>query len=142
MTAAAIGDTVQVHYTLTNDGGNVLDSSRGREPLKVTLGEGGVIPGFERALVGMDEGQTKTVKVDAADAYGQWQEALVHEVPRSQLPDGLDLEVGRQLSGTDQQGRTMILTVHELADETVKLDANHPLAGQDLTFEVEIVSVA
>jgi peptidylprolyl isomerase len=141
MTTAAIGDTVQVHYTLTSDAGEVLDSSRGRDPLEVTIGGGSVIPGFEQALVGMAEGQTKQVTLEAADAYGRWQEELVHEVPRSQLPDGLELEVGRQLSGTDQEGRTLVLTVRELADETVKLDANHPLAGQELTFDLEVVGV-
>jgi len=141
MTTAAIGDTVRVHYTLTSGAGQILDSSRGRDPLEVTIGGGSVIPGFEQALVGMSEGQTKQVTVEAADAYGRWQEELVHEVPRSQLPDDLDLEVGRQLSGTDQEGRTLVLTVRELADETVKLDANHPLAGQELTFDLEVVGV-
>ena len=120
----------------------MLDSSRDGQPLEVTIGGGRVIPGFERALVGMTEGETKTVTIEAASAYGTWQDALVQEVPRSKLPGELDLEVGRQLTGTDPEGRTVVLTVHELADETVKLDANHPLAGQDLTFELEVVSVA
>lgn len=139
MTAAAMGDTVRVHYTLTSDDNEVLDSSRDREPLEVTIGQGRVIPGFEKALVGMEEGETKSVTVEAADAYGAWQEGLVHEVPRSQLPGDLDLEVGRRLTGTDPEGRTVALTVREVAPDRVKLDANHPLAGKDLRFELERV---
>ncbi len=141
MTTAALGATVQVHYVLTGERGDVLDSSRSGEPLEVTIGGGRVIPGFERALVGMAEGETKTVTIEASDAYGSWQDALVQEVPRSQLPGELDLEVGRRLTGTDPEGRAVVLTVHEVADDTVKLDANHPLAGQDLTFELEVVGV-
>lgn len=138
---ATTGSTVSLHYTLTLEDGTVFDSSRERGPFEVKLGEGQVIRGFEQALMGMAEGESKKVTIVSEEAYGPWREELVQEVARDQLPPELPLEIGRQLQASDPQGRTMLLTVIELDDSSVKLDANHPLAGEDLTFDLEVLAV-
>jgi peptidylprolyl isomerase len=138
---AAIGQTVRVHYTGTLVDGRTFDSSRQREPLEFTVGDGKVIGGFDRAVTGMTPGDTKTVTIAAADAYGPHRPELVQDMPRSAIPPEVDLTPGNRLAAKDQAGNELVLTVVEADAEKAKLDANHPLAGEDLTFEIELVEV-
>lgn len=135
------GDNVKVHYTGKLDDGTVFDTSRDREPLEFTVGEGRVIPGFESAVEGMEVGEEKTAEVPAEDAYGPRRDDLLIPFPMEQVPEHLDLEVGQHLQMQDGEGQTMVAQVTELRDEEVILDANHPLAGKDLTFDIELVEV-
>ncbi|RMD63927.1 MAG: peptidylprolyl isomerase [Alphaproteobacteria bacterium] len=139
MTKAAQGDTVRVHYTGTLKDGSQFDSSEGQEPITVTIGEGRVIPGFEEALVGMEAGESKTVTIPADEAYGPHRNDLLHKVSRAQVPPEIELEVGGAVFVRGPEGEPIRLTVVALDDETVTLDANHPLAGEDLTFRIELV---
>lgn len=143
MSEAKSGDTVKVHYTGTLEDGTEFDSSRGREPLEFTLGEGRIIPGFEEAVIGMQVGDTKTVVIPPENAYGQRHEEAVQQVPKTMIPEELrsQLQVGMQLQARDPNGQPMLLTVMEIDEETVTMDANHPLAGKDLTFDLELVQV-
>lgn len=142
MTTARQGDTVQVHYTGRLDDGSVFDSSERRDPLEFTIGEGQIIPGFENAVLGMAAGESKTVLIDCVDAYGPRFEEMVQVLLRSEMPDDIPLEIGAQLQANHPQGGPIILTVTDLTEDEVTLDANHPLAGQDLTFEIELVAIA
>ncbi len=137
------GDTVKVHYTGTlTEEGTVFDSSEDREPLEFTLGEGKLIPGFEKAVVGMEQGDETTVEIESGDAYGQRREDLELEVAKSDLPDNIDPEVGMQLQMQQQEdGQAIPVQITAVEDEFVKLDANHPLAGKDLTFDIELVEI-
>ena len=141
MTGSQQGDTVKVHYTGKLEDGSVFDSSLQRDPLEFTIGEGQIIPGFEKAVVGMEAGQNKTVQIESAEAYGPRYEEMVQVVERTQIPDDISLEVGAQLQANHPQGGPIILTVTDLSDAEVTLDANHPLAGKDLTFEIELVAL-
>jgi peptidylprolyl isomerase len=141
MTHAASGDTVLFHYTGSLNDGTVFDSSSGREPLRVTLGSGQVIRGVDEALIGMAPGEDKSVTLGADEAYGPRRPELLHEVQREAIPPEVDLEVGKQLEGRDTAGQRLRLTVVDVADDTVTLDANHPLAGQDLRFDLELVQI-
>ncbi|WP_031387630.1 FKBP-type peptidyl-prolyl cis-trans isomerase [Desulfonatronum thiodismutans] len=141
MTQAQTGNQVKVHYTGRLDSGQVFDSSADREPLEFTLGQGQLIPGFEAAVTGMQVGDKKTVTIPAEDAYGPRQDDLLFSVERSQLPDTIQPEVGQQLQ-VNQEGQTALVTISELTDTTMTLDANHPLAGENLTFDLEVVEVA
>jgi len=134
-------DTVKVHYTGTLDDGTVFDTSIEREPLEFTLGEGMLIPGFEEAVKGMQVGQSKTVTIPAEEAYGPYLDDLIIVVERSQLPEGLDPEVGQVLEVTQEDGRTGVVTVIDVSETTITVDANHPLAGKDLTFEIKLVEI-
>jgi FKBP-type peptidyl-prolyl cis-trans isomerase 2 len=140
MQAASTGDIVQVHYTGTLEDGRVFDSSEGRDPLQFTLGAGQVIPGFEQAVTGMTPGDERRVTIPADDAYGQRREDLMLAIDRGELPDGMDPEVGQQLQ-MSQQGQTFVVTIRDVSTESVTLDANHPLAGEDLTFELKLVGI-
>jgi peptidylprolyl isomerase len=142
MKTASSGDSVRVHYRGTLDDGTEFDNSAGRSPLEVTLGAGQVIPGFEAAVMGMSEGESKTVTIPPDEAYGPANPAMVHEVPRSELPANIPLDIGQMLQASDGQGREMQLTVVAANDEIVTLDANHPLAGKALTFELTLESIA
>ena len=135
------GDTVQVNYTGKLADGTVFDSSVGREPLEFTLGAGQVIPGFEKAVFGMKVGEKKTVTIPVDEAYGPRRDDLVGELPREKLPSGLTPEVGQQLVMTRPDGAKVIVTITSVSDNTVMIDANHPLAGKDLTFEIELVKI-
>ncbi len=135
------GDTVKVHYTGTIADGTVFDSSREREPLEVTLGEGKLIPGFEKAVVGMNVGDTSKVTIPSEEAYGEKREDMVIDVDRGQIPPDIKPEVGQQLQIQQKDGGAIPVVITEITDETVQLDANHPLAGQELTFEIEVVEV-
>ena len=140
-TQATAGDTVLFHYTGSLRDGTVFDSSSGRDPLRVTLGRGQVIRGVDEALTGMAPGEEKTVTIAADDAYGPHRPELLHEVQRDAIPPEVDLEIGQLLEGRDTGGQRLRLTVVDVADGTVKLDANHPLAGQDLRFDLQLVEI-
>ncbi len=141
MTQVTVGDTVRIHYTGTLKDGSAFDSSVGREPLQFTVGEKTIIPQLEASIVGMAVGDTQTVEIAAEHAYGPRQEDAIQTVERSLMPEGAELAVGGQLQATGQDGNVFVLTIVEVADDTVTLDANHPLAGEDLTFEVELVEI-
>ena len=141
MPQAQTQDTVQIHYTGTLDDGTVFDSSRESDPLQFTLGQQQVIPGFEDAVMGMEIGEAKTVRIPADQAYGEHRPDLVLTVRRDQLPPELEPELGQRLQVQDQRGQPFVVTVHEITEAEVKLDANHPLAGQALTFELELVAI-
>lgn len=142
MTQAKTGDTVKIHYTGTLDDGTQFDSSEGRDPLQFKLGSGQVIPGFDQAVKGMTVGDSKTVNIDAADAYGPRREQMVQEVPRSALPDDLEPREGMALQAHGQDGRVVNLTVTEVGDESITVDGNHPLAGKNLNFDITLVEIA
>jgi peptidylprolyl isomerase len=141
MSQAAAGKTVRFHYTGSLADGTVFDSSMERDPLEVTLGAGQIIPGVDRALTGMAPGDDKKVTLPAEEAYGPHREELIHEVGRERLSPEMKVDVGDRLEGTDASGRRLQLTVVDVNDQAVKLDANHPLAGEDLTFELKLVEV-
>lgn len=141
MTQAKQGDTVQVNYTGKLPDGTVFDTSYGRHPLQVTLGQGRLIAGFEKAVLGMNTGDKKTVVIPPSEAYGPRQEGAIAEVPRKNLPQGLDVRVGQRLELTQQNDETVLVTVIGASESSLTLDANHPLAGRDLTFDIELVSI-
>ena len=141
MTQDKTGDTVQIHYTGTLQDGTTFDSSEGRDPLKFEVGSGQIIPGLDEALPGMVAGDKKTVNVPAEAAYGPVEPNARQEVPREQIPAEIPLEAGAQLQMQTPDGRAVPVTVVDVTDTVVTLDANHPLAGKDLTFNIELVSV-
>ena len=141
MAQAARGDTVRVHYTGTLDDGTLFDSSSGREPLEFTVGSEQVIPGFDSAVDGMSPGDTETVRIPAEQAYGPHRAEMVLEVDRAQVPPELDPRVGERLEIKQQDGRSIPVTVTEVTETLVTLEGNHPLAGQALTFEIQMVEV-
>ncbi|MDE3079108.1 MAG: peptidylprolyl isomerase [Paracoccaceae bacterium] len=141
MTQAKPGDSVRLHYTGTLDAGAVFDSSEGRAPLQFTIGSGEIIPGLDRAIVGMAEGERKTVTVPAEDAYGAHDPQMRQAVPRAQVPADIPLDIGTALQMQLPDGRAIPVTVAEVTDDAVVFDANHPLAGKDLTFAVELVGI-
>jgi peptidylprolyl isomerase len=142
MAQASNGDNVRIHYTGRLDDGTVFDTSANRDPLGFELGTGQVIPGFEEAVRGMEPGQKQTVTIAAENAYGPRRDDLVLTYPRDQLPDGVSPEPGQQLQMKTQDGQAVQVTVRDATEEALVLDANHPLAGQDLTFEIELVEIA
>lgn len=141
MVQAKQGDTVKVHYTGKLEDGTVFDTSINRDPLQFTIGEGQIIPGFEQAVVGMNPGESKTTKVPADKAYGPRRDKMILMVDRDQLPAKLHPEIGQQLESHQANGRTIVLTVIDVSESSVKLDANHPLAGEDLIFEIRLVKI-
>lgn len=141
MSKAKSGDTVRVHYTGKLEDGTQFDSSAGGDPLEFSLGEGNVIPGFENAVEGMEIGESKSVTIEAEQAYGPRHEQLVQDVPREQLPNDMQPAVGMQLQAQGEDGRTMRLVVTAVEDETITVDGNHPLAGRSLNFDIELVSI-
>ena len=136
------GNTVTVHYTGTLNDGTQFDSSRTRDPLSFQVGDGQVIPGFDNAVVGMTIGESKTFTIPAEEAYGLKNEDAIQEVSKTRFPVGYDAEVGQTVTGQNEMGQNFQARIIAEAEESVTLDFNHPLAGQDLTFEVELVSVA
>lgn len=141
MTAAKSGDTVRIHYTGTLSDGSVFDSSEGRDPLEFTLGSGQVIAGFDNGVTGMTVGEKKTIEIPCDDAYGPVHEEARQDVPRAQIPAEIPLEIGIQLQMQSPTGQVVPVTVVAITEEAVTLDANHPLAGKDLTFALELVSI-
>ncbi|MRU16661.1 peptidylprolyl isomerase [Roseovarius sp. A21] len=142
MTQVKSGDTVRIHYTGTLADGQTFDSSEGRDPLEFTVGSGQIIPGLDAAIPGMTVGDKKTVEVPADDAYGQPDPNAQQAVPRAEIPDDIPLDLGTQLQVQTPQGQVMPVTVVDVTEEQVTLDANHPLAGKDLTFNIELVEIA
>lgn len=141
MAAIKDGDTVGIHYTGTLLDGTVFDSSDGRDPLEFVVGSGQIIPGLDVALPGMNRGEKKSVSIACTDAYGPINPALRQGVPKDSIPKEVPLELGMQLQMQTPQGQPLPVTVVAINDDEVMLDANHPLAGQDLKFEFEVVSV-
>jgi peptidylprolyl isomerase len=142
MAQAKTGDTVKIHYTGTLDDGTQFDSSVGRDPLEFTLGSGQVIPGFDKAVEGMAVGESKQVRLEPADAYGKHHEQLVQTVERAELPDEIAPEIGMRLQSEDPSGQVIEFTITEVTEVTITVDANHPLAGQALNFDVELTAIA
>ncbi|QUY42210.1 peptidylprolyl isomerase [Acaryochloris marina] len=142
MAVAKVGDTVSIHYTGKLDDGSVFDSSLEREPLQFSIGGQQVIPGFEQAVIGMNPGDSKTETIVYDQAYGPRHEDMVVTVLREQIPSDFDLEVGQQLQIKNPEGQVIPVMVSEIIEDQVTLDGNHPLAGEDLTFEIELVSIA
>ncbi|MFW6054852.1 MAG: FKBP-type peptidyl-prolyl cis-trans isomerase [Thermodesulfobacteriota bacterium] len=141
MTAVENGDTVKVHYQGTLDDGTVFDSSYERDPLAFTVGQGQIIPGFEQAVQGMEKGESKKVTVPPEEAYGQRQEENKLQVNRSDIPEDIQPEKGMVLQVKTQEDQSRHVTVSEITEETVTLDGNHPLAGENLNFDIEVVEV-
>jgi peptidylprolyl isomerase len=142
MPTARSGDTVRVHYTGRLDDGTVFDSSRERDPLEFQLGSGQVIAGFDEAVEGMATGESKSVRIPSAEAYGEHDEALLLRVPIEQFPPDMRPEVGQHLQLSRDGAEPVVVTVAEVSEDRVVLDANHPLAGRDLTFDLELVDIA
>ncbi|MGE0614454.1 MAG: peptidylprolyl isomerase [Bacteriovoracia bacterium] len=132
---------ISFNYKLTNSQGETLDSSEGGAPLSFLEGQGQIIPGLERQLSPLKKGEKKVIQVKAADAYGERDDRLVINMSRAELPNSGDLTVGDQFEADTQGGETQLLTVTALTPEQVTLDANHPLAGQDLTFDIEVMEI-
>lgn len=142
MAQAKQGDTVKVNYIGKLKDGTVFDTSEGREPLEFTLGQGQLIPGFEEAVEGMEPGQTNTVNIPAEKAYGPRNEDWIIEVEREEFPDDLEPAVGQQLQLRQENGQEILVVVTDVANDKVTLDANHPLAGHDLIFEIQLMEIA
>jgi len=150
MSQAKTGDKVTVHYTGRLEGGQVFDSSECREddcgcesgPMEFVIGEGEVIPGFEQAIIGMSPGDEKTVTIPASEAYGERMDEMVAVVDRSEIPPDLELAVGLSLEVTQENGNAFPVLITEVNETSVTLDANHPLAGKDLTFELRLVQIS
>ena len=142
MSRVTQGHKVKVHYTGTLDGGEIFDSSREQEPLEFEVGGGQVIPGFEQAVVGMKPGDSKQVRIPQAEAYGTYNPEMVIETDLSQFEEGLKPEVGQQFQTQMENGQPVLLRVVEVEGEKIVLDANHPMAGKDLNFEIELVEFA
>ncbi|WP_418513546.1 FKBP-type peptidyl-prolyl cis-trans isomerase [Corallibacter sp.] len=134
-------DTVRVHYTGKLSNGQVFDSSLEREPLEATLGQGMLIPGFEKAIIDMKVNDKKTVNIPMAEAYGDVQKELFHKVDKAQLPQEITPELGMGLVSKGEDGREHQFRIAEVNDDHIIVDGNHPLAGQDLTFELELVEI-
>ncbi len=141
MSTVKANDTIKVHYTGKLNDGRVFDSSVDREPLEFTLGQGQLIPGFEKGVIDMAVNEKKTVNIPSAEAYGERREEMMQEVPKSQLPPEIKPEVGMGLVSQTPEGQEMRLTVAEVKDESIVVDANHPLAGEDLIFEIEVLEI-
>ena len=135
------GNTVTVHYTVTLDDGTVFDSSHDQEPFKFTLGQGQLIEAFEQNIVGMTPGESKTFRVPVAEAYGPHLADRVIQVDSSQMPPDLELEIGTKVEGAEPGGPAIEFVVVGLSESMVTLDGNHPLAGKDLNFEVEVIQI-
>ena len=142
MSQAKSGDTVKIHYTGTLDDGTEFDSSAGRDPLEFSLGSGQVIAGFDNAVEGMAVGDSKTVTLPPDEAYGDRHEKLLQEVPRTSLPDDMKPEVGMALQTQKPDGQVMNLVIADITEDSITVDANHPLAGHALTFAIELVEIA
>ena len=141
MSQAQYGDTVTVHYTGRLESGEVFSDSQDGEPIEITIGDGHYIPGFEKGVVGMEVGETKTLTLPPEEAFGTRHEELVMKVARSEFPERLVPAIGQQFQIRQESGEPLEVTVSNLDEETVTLDANHPLAGHTLTFSIQLVTV-
>ena len=141
MSIASKGNTVKVHYTGTLTDETVFDSSREREPIEFTVGAGQMIAGFDAAVEGMKVGEAKKITIPTDEAYGPVSPEAMFKVPKEQLPQGMEPQVGMQLEAAQEDGRKQMLVVAEVHETEVTLDANHPLAGKDLVFDIELMEV-
>ena len=141
MTQAKEGDTVKIHYTGRLQDGTVFDSSSDREPLQFSIGSGQVIPGFEEAVTGMTIGEKKTAQIPCNKAYGERNPSMVMVVDKKHVPPEIDPEVGQRLQVGSPDGQLLAVTIVEVSEENITLDANPPLAGEDLTFDIELVEI-
>jgi len=141
MQQAQQGDKVKVHYQGTLKSGETFDSSEGREPLEFTVGSGQVIKGFDEGVKGMSIGEKRTVEIPVQDAYGEKSQELIMEFPKAQFPPDMTPEIGQQLMMSNGSGQSFPVTIKEVKEDSVLLDANHPLAGQDLVFNIELVEI-
>ena len=141
MAEAKKGDTVLVHYTGKLANGTVFDTSTERHPLKFTIGNGKVIAGFEQAIIGMSPGDSKTTRIPPEQAYGERREDLVITFSRSQLPQGMNPQVGQRLELTQENDQTVLTTILSITESELMLDANHPLAGKELTFDLQLGTI-
>ena len=141
MAKAKTGDTVKVHYTGKLNTGDIFDSSVNADPLQFTIGGKQMIPAFEEAMIDMEVGQKKIIEIPAEGAYGQRNDQMMQTVERGMLPEEIELKVGLQLTAQDPNGQPFVVTVAKFDDENVTLDGNHPLAGEDLTFDIELVEI-
>jgi peptidylprolyl isomerase len=135
------GKKVKIHYTGTLDDGSQFDSSAGRDPLEFEMGAGMVIPGFEQGVADMQVGEKKTIHIPANEAYGERREDMVMDFERAQLPEGLEPQVGMGLQMQTPEGQAVPVQITAIAEESITIDANHPLAGKDLNFELELVEI-
>lgn len=141
MAQAKNGDCVKIHYTGKLEDDTVFDSSVNRAPLQFTLGEGKIIPGFEKAIIGMNPGESKTVKIPYDEAYGPHRPELIAEIERSRFPEDMKLEVGREIKLRQPNGRVVAVKIINITEAKVTLDANHPLAGKELSFDIKLVDI-
>ena len=141
MSEAKSGDTVHVHYTGKLEDGTIFDTSDGRDPLPVELGARQVIPGFDEAITGMAVGDKKTVTISCDEAYGQHSDDLTFLVPLENLPPGYDPKVGEVMRMETKEGQQMNVIITEVDEDQVRMDANHPLVGKDLIFDIELVKI-
>jgi peptidylprolyl isomerase len=141
MSEVKTGDTVQVHYTGKLETGELFDTSRERDPLQFTLGSGQLIPGFENAVIGMNIGDVKTIQIPSQEAYGPYMEEMKMTVDKAKIPEDMELQVGMGLTLRGADDRKLNVTVIDIAENTVTMDANHPLAGKDLIFDIELVKI-
>lgn len=135
------GNTVRIHYTGKLDDGTVFDSSVGRDPLEFTLGKEEVIPGFEKAVIGMQPGETRTTTIAPEEGYGDYQDDMVFEVERARLPVDMEPEIGTELRVRTPDDSMIPVVIVDVNDDKVTIDANHPLAGRDLIFDIELVEI-
>jgi peptidylprolyl isomerase len=141
MKTAENGNTVKVHYTGTLDNGNSFDSSRERDPLKFTIGQGQLIPDFEKAVVGMKVGDSKEITIKAENAYGKRRDEFIVNIDKGNVPPAVEPEVGMNLQLQSPEGRALTAVITAVSENHITLDANHPLAGEDLTFNIELVEI-
>lgn len=141
MPAAKNGDKVKVHYKGSLKDGKVFDSSEGKEPLEFTIGGGQVIPGFENGVLGLSAGEKKTIVIPCAQAYGEYSEEAVFFIGKENLPEGMEPKPGQELQMVNPEGQVFQVVILEVSGDKIKLDANHPLAGKELVFELEVVSI-
>jgi FKBP-type peptidyl-prolyl cis-trans isomerase SlpA len=141
MTKVKDGHQVKVHYTGKLNDGTVFDSSEGREPLAFTMGKGMMIPGFEKGVMGMELNEEKTITIPPEEAYGPVREDMIAEVPNNQLPQDIKPEVGMELMSQTPDGQQLVVKIKEVKDDSIVIDANHALAGEELTFEIKLVEL-
>ena len=141
MNRAKDGDTVKIHYNGTLEGGEVFDSSRDRQPLEFLIGNGDVMPGLESSVLGMEAGDTKSIEVPPEEGFGVRRDELIVDIRKSDLPDDVAPSIGQRLRISQEGGEAIIVTITDLSEDTVTLDANHPLAGIPLFFDIELVEI-
>lgn len=141
MTQAQHGDTVRIHFTCKLPGGEVFDSSLERDPAQFTIGKGTVMPGIEEAVIGMEAGETKTAVIPPEKAFGNPRDELVVDVGREKFPEGVNPEVGQRLRFVKPDGQEIVATVARVSDSTVVVDANHPLSGKEITFDIQLMEI-